>query len=344
MNRICLGVLCVLITLSCESDKRSPLAPPPPTTIVANNLTVPGPAPAVGPGETARVPAIARFSDGSERDVADEATWTSSLPQIATVERGVITGRALGRTTIRAQFGGLSSSLRIVVQPAGTFIVSGSVVEPGPFNVGMATVAVLGSPNQVTANSGGFYELFGVSGTVTLRVSKPDYLDETRTLTVTSDQRVDLEIRPMASPTRVAGTYRVTLTVPASCGLMPDDQRTRTYTAAIEQNAARLFIELRDANFVRDSSSRVVRNTFEGKVSGNRVLFTWGVGSSYYYYDSVGVEELLAGGQVLQIWGSTETQAGQTMSGNLVGGFGYREGNRTNHCSTSSAPVVFTRN
>ena len=50
----------------------------------------------------AQVKAVARFTDGSERDVTAEARWTSSQPQIATVDAGVITGHALGRTGIRA--------------------------------------------------------------------------------------------------------------------------------------------------------------------------------------------------------------------------------------------------
>ena len=185
----------------------------------------------------AQVRAVARFTDGTERDVRADATWTSTQPQIATVDAGVITGRALGRTVIRATYMSRGASLTIVVKPEGTFILSGNIIEPGPVSVGSATVTVLGGPlNQVTANSFGFYEVFGVSGTVTLRVSKPGYLDETRTLTVTQDQRLDLQIRPISGPTPVAGIYRMTLTISPSCSIVPDDQKTRTYTAAIGQD------------------------------------------------------------------------------------------------------------
>ena len=346
MKRACLIVLCVLVTLSCDGDKPSPLptTPTPPTTpvVVLSSFTVQGPAPVFGPGETARVQALARFSDGSERDVAAEATWTSSQVQIATVEAGVITGRTLGRTTIRAQYQGRSSSLRIVVQPAGTFILSGNIVEPGPINVGMATIAVLGGSYQVTATSDGFFELFGVAGTITVRVSKPGYLDETRTLSVTFDHGVQLEIRPRVSPTRVAGTYRVTLTIPPSCSAVPDDQKVRTYTAVIEQTNALLLIRLRDANLVPD-----VKNLFEGKVNGDMVTLNLGFGDPYYYYyyNDFGIQELLPDGQVLKVWGSMVAQAGTTMSGNLVGGFrlgGNR--NRNRQCASSEGRLDFTRN
>ena len=92
-----------------------------------------------------------------------------------------------------------------------------------------------------------------MSGTVTLRVSKPGYLDDTRTVTVTQDQRLDVQIRPISGPTPVAGIYRLTLTISPSCAIVPDDQKTRTYTAAIGQEEARLRIELGDANFVTDA-------------------------------------------------------------------------------------------
>ena len=82
--------------------------------------------------------AVARFTDGSERDVTAEARWTSSQPQIATVDAGVITGQALGRTRIRATYMSRDASLTIVVKPEGTFILSGDITEPGPVSIGMA--------------------------------------------------------------------------------------------------------------------------------------------------------------------------------------------------------------
>ena len=195
--------------------------------------------------------------------------------------------------------------------------------------------------NQVTADTGGFYQLFGVSGTVTLRVSKPGYLDENTTVTVMADQTLDLQIRPVSAPVSVAGTYRVTLTVSPACTAVPDDHKRRTYTAAIEQNSAKLRIQLRDATFVPQRPSGE-RNTFEGKVMGSTVTFDL-LGGYYYYYDEA-VQELLPNGQILGIWGRIVTQAGRTMSGNLVGGFTFRQGNRTIGCSASDNPVVFTRN
>src|SRR5207245_7672713 len=121
---------------------------------VLTSFLIQGPPPTVGPGQMVQVKAVARYTDGSERDVGAEATWISTQPQIATVNAGVITGQALGRTLIRATYMSRGASLTIVVKPASTFILSGNITEPGPVNVGSATVTVLGGPlNQVTANS-----------------------------------------------------------------------------------------------------------------------------------------------------------------------------------------------
>ena len=353
MNRVCL-LAAVLLTVSCEGDRRSPLAsrlPTSPTgstspTVFLVAFTIPGPPPAVGPGESAQVRAVLRYSDGSEKDVSAEAAWTSTQTRIATVAAGVITGQAFGRVTIRAAYESRTSSLSMVIQPAGTYILNGTITEPGPVNVQMATVEVVGASNQVTANTSGSYELFGVSGSVSVRASKPGYFDETRALTVTQNQKLDLQIRPVSAPISLAGTYRVTLTVSSSCAVVPEEYRTRTYTGAIEQTGARLQMHLHDANFVKDRQG-VEQNGINGGVSGRTVTFEWGIDDYYYYYrDDPGVQEILPSGQILGVWGRMEAQAGPTMSGTLVGGFTFREGttNRTRTCSASNNTVVLTRN
>ena len=342
MNRACL-ILAVLVTVSCEGDKPSPPVGPGPVNPVLSSVSVQG-TPTIGPGESARVQAIARYSDGSEKDVTADAAWTSSQARIATVEAGLITGQALGRVTIRARFESRTASVNLVIQPAGTFIVGGNITEPGPINVVSATIAVVGGPNQVTSNVNGAYELFGVSGSVSVRAGKPGYVDETRALTVTENQRLDLQIRPVLAPTSIAGNYRVTLTIPSGCVSVPDEHRTRTYGATIEQNSALVRVELRDANFVVDARSGA-KNKFSGKVIGNTVALEWGTGSNYYYYyDEFAIQEIVSSTQTLGIWGRMEAPAAPTISGNLVGGFFLREGARTSRCSARNSAVVFTRN
>ena len=58
---------------------------------------------------------------------------------------------------------------------------------------------------------------------------------------MTADQSLDVEITPRSAPAGVAGIYRATFTASASCTSLPADLRTRTYTARIDQDAARLL-------------------------------------------------------------------------------------------------------
>ena len=341
MSRTRVTLACILIALACGSDK-SPIPTGSTPTAFVSSFVIQGPTPTIGPGETGQVKAVARFSDGTERDVTADAVWSSTQAQIATVEGGLITGRALGRTSIRATYQSRNAVLNIVIRPAGTFIVNGTVREPGPLNVDAATVTVVGSPaGPVTTNFSGFYELFGVVGTVTIRVSKAGYLDLTTTVTVTGDQRLDLDITPAVNPTNVAGAYGVTLTISPACNAVPDEHKKRTYTATIQQTGARLQIQLSDAKFVPERPP-AEKNRFEGKVVGNTVTFDLGDSYSVFYYGAI-VQEVLPDGQILGIWGTMTTPAAPMMAGNLVGGFVFGQNNRGPGCSTSDSRLVFTR-
>ena len=155
---------------------------------------------------------------------------------------------------------------------------------------------------------------------------------------MSADQSLDVEITPRFAPAVVAGTYRVTFTMSASCKTLPAELRTRTYTARIDQDAASLHVALSDASFV------TMRNTFVGKVSGDSVTFDLGLGDFYYIYYGGVVQERLPSGQVLTIFGPLTTSvAPQSISGTFAGGFALRTGNSTSSCSAADNQVVFTR-
>ena len=93
-------------------------------------------------GSSARLVATARSSEGNPRSDA-QLTWTSSMPQVATVDAaGVVTARAPGKTTIGATAGSgkASVSLSVVksnlvglsIEPRSTNARTGDVVR---FNV-----------------------------------------------------------------------------------------------------------------------------------------------------------------------------------------------------------------
>jgi hypothetical protein len=345
VKRASLIAVSFLLTLACDGDK-VPTTPPtpivPPVTTVSFSVspviqTIP-------PGQTARLTATAQYSDGSTKDVTSQALWTSSQVNVATVSAGAVTGVALGRTMIRVNFERFSISRTIVIQPDGTFILKGNVTEPGGVVVGSAAVEVIsGAPRQAITNSAGAYELFGMAGTFILRVGKTGYFDERRTVTMSADQSLDVEITPRSAPAEVAGTYRVTFTASPSCTMLPAELKTRTYTARIDQDAARLLITLSDAPFVTDPRLGL-QNTFSGKVFGDSVTFDVGSRSYYYfYYYGAVVREMLPSGGILTIWGTvTAPVTRQSISGTLAGGFSLTTGNRP-RCSATDNHVVFSR-
>jgi hypothetical protein len=327
----------VVIAAACASDRIA--SPTTPTGGLALLFFQAPPPTSVPPGTTAAMAVVARFTDGSERTVTSDASWTSSQPQIATVSKGVITALTIGLTQIRANYQSRTVSSTVVVEPEGTFVVSGTITEPGGLKVQGATVTVIGSstPNQLVSPSSGAYQFFGVSGTVTLVVSKAGYTDERRTLVVMQDQKVDVQITQIVPPLPVAGTYRMAITISPSCTIVPDDLKTRTYTATITQDTARLTIKLSDANLVTGKDS------LTGTMFGGTITFNFGPGDSYYlfYYGSP-IQEALPQA-ILGIWGTMVTPVGpQDISGSLVGGFTYGGSRSSPGCSSNGSKIVLT--
>jgi hypothetical protein len=342
MKRPSLLAMSFLFTLACNGDKvpTAPIVPAAPAAATSVSVSVVSSVQTVAPGQTARLTATARYTDGSTKDVTSQATWTSSLTTVATVSAGAVTGVTLGRTLIRVLFDRWASSKTIVVEPDGTYILKGTVTEPGGIAVSGATVeAISGSQGQTVTNSTGAYELLGMGGTFILRVGKTGYFDERRTVTMSADQSLDVDITPRSAPAAVAGLYRVTFTVPPGCTALPAELKTRTYTAQIDQDAARVLVTLSGAPFV----SR--KNTFSGKVAGDIISFDLGTGDFYYYYYGGVVQEMVSSNQILTIWGTlTAPVTPQSISGSLAGGFTLRTvNNRAMSCSAADGRVVFTR-
>ena len=84
---------------------------------------------------------------------------------------------------------------------------------------------------------------------------------------------------------------------------LPAELKTRTYTATIDQDAARLLVTLSGASFVSK------QNTFPGKVFGDTVTFDVGGSGFYYYYYGTLVREIRPNGQILGIFGTVTATA-----------------------------------
>ena len=97
-------------------DPVSPIGPPPvivPPVATVIAVTISGQT-AVLVGVPLPLRAIARFSDGSEKDVTMEATWSSTDGLVRLVP-GQLTAYAPGNVFVQARFGGMVGAINLIV-------------------------------------------------------------------------------------------------------------------------------------------------------------------------------------------------------------------------------------
>jgi len=73
----------------------------------------------LSPSATSSYNALGTFSDGSRVSVNGGVTWTSSNPQVATIQQsGTVTGQSAGTTTIMVQSGSITATAGLAVEGA----------------------------------------------------------------------------------------------------------------------------------------------------------------------------------------------------------------------------------
>ena len=163
------------------------------------------------------------------------------------------------------------------------FLLSGSVSDSASRPLSGASVEVTTGPTagtRTTTNQAGrFWLPETFSGVVTITAAKDGYLADTRTVPIrplplptppgglTLDLSFSLE--PDGPSANIAGVYGLTLSPDGACSDLPDDARTRTYTATMALGIP-FNLVLRDAerrpdrrvalqSLFRDESSRGLR-------------------------------------------------------------------------------------
>src|SRR4029077_14937784 len=86
--------------------------------------------------------ATAIYSDGTNRDITSQATWSSSNTAVALVSdslpsKGVVVAAAGGTATIKAQYGGAAGSTDVTVSSAQ---LTGIKVAPAPAATNVGTI------------------------------------------------------------------------------------------------------------------------------------------------------------------------------------------------------------
>ncbi|MGH9313112.1 MAG: carboxypeptidase-like regulatory domain-containing protein [Vicinamibacterales bacterium] len=319
-----------------------------PVTITRLEIAGPG---SVPPGESAQYSAIAHQSDGSTRDVTNGAAWRTGHPSVLTISStGLATGRERGETFISVSASGRSAVRNdVIVVPAGTYRLAGTVRDAGVAVFG-ARVEVTTGPAQglgVTAN--GAYRLYGVSGDTEVRVTKDGYQEQRKSLQVTSHQTLDFDLILSRPRDEVAGTYTLTVAAAAECrAALPEEARIRTYTAVLSQDGPRLTVALEGSKFLVAGGRTL--NSFGGTVEPNRVSFKLSEFYSYYYYYLPDVLEELTATTFLAVSGSATTTVSPTgLSGTLNGpietlqGVGSGRFDRVTSCRSTGHQFVLSR-
>ena len=208
----------------------------------------------LAPTTSANCVATGTFSDGSTQVITTIVTWTSSAPNVASVNSGgKVTAQSHGNATITAQLGSLSANCAIVVDgsPLTSIKVSPRIasipqqtelafVATGTFadgNTQTLTTSVLwtSSPASVATISN-LPATIGVAtglepGTATITALFGGQLG-TATLTVTSATATSLRVSPAATNLEHGGFTRFTALAEFSDGTTRDVTSSVTWTSS----------------------------------------------------------------------------------------------------------------
>jgi len=278
-----LGVF--VLVASCDDGPTRPTPNPNPTpgptaTATLSSIRIVAPA-SVAPGAEAPLVINAIRSDGTTTDVTNLTTLSSSNSRVLEAAGGLVRGHDRGEAQIFARYQNRFASATMLVLPEGTFKVAGTVTDGG-IGIEGATVAVIGGTGEglsALTDLAGIYRLYGVAGAVRLHAKKAGYENQIEALDVTTHRTADITMSFAGERPRLAGTYEMTVNAASRCTVLPQPVRSRTYTARVEQDGARLSVALSDADFIVTNG---FGDRFQGSVVGDRVTFQ--AGSDYYYY------------------------------------------------------------
>lgn len=343
------SVLAMAVVVACtESSRRAPTAPST-TSSLPTRLEILGPG-TVPLGKTAEFKVIAHQPDGTTRDATAEAHWLIGTRDVltSTATPGAFTGLKNGETFVLASLLNQSSRMTVIVTPEGTYRVIGTVRDAGIAIYAMVRVES-GPTGQVDVEAlGGTFVIYGVAGDTRFTALRPGYDPITRTVAVNDHQRVDFDINPTNPRPNLSGSYRLTVTASEGCDSLPDDGRSRSYDAVVQQEGPRLTVLLSGPEFVLASGRSL--NRFSGLVEPGQAVFSIaGRGSDwyYYYYGWPDILEILAPSRNFTFSGTaTTTIAADGLRGTLSGVMSIEEHLQTQTrgtCESSGHSFVMTR-
>jgi len=319
-------------------------------------VAVSGPA-NVTPGSTTAYSAVGRTAAGTNVDVTSKVFWTTGNSSVLIVNgAGQVTAKTSGETQVVAALTStLSGRTTVLVLPAGTFRLTGTILDGG-VPVPGATVSVIsgtGSGLSATTTLDGSYRFYGVAGDVQLQITAPGYTTSTQPLSLTASGVADFTLTPVNGTPTLTNTYSMTIKADSACPApgpaftLPGDVRERHYIATIAQTGPKFQIMLSGADFVMSNGHG---NNFSGTIIGGQIQFR--LNDGYYYGPYPDLVESIGSSRYVSVWGAgTLTLAGQDLTGVVDGGFGlfsssstWAGGSEIGACySRTGHPIVLTR-
>ena len=244
----------------------------------------------VAAGQTAQFVASIRQIDGTTKSATSlpNLRWRSSNSSVVGVSNtGLVTvpptakGEAIITADIAPQ-GIIRGTRELVVQPAGTYRIVGSVREADAPGVGVpgARVEVIPGPNSTITDQAGLYRLYGVPPQSTIRITATGYdtLDQPLELSANATRHFSLNVNgPRLS---LNGPYTIAVDTVTSCSLNSALQH-RTYEAMLTTTGTSIDVVLTEPRYRLNSIGR--GNRFTGRVLGGGATFTLEPYYDYYY-------------------------------------------------------------
>lgn len=210
-------------------------------------------------GKSATFKAVGSFSNGVKRDISSEITWSSSKPAIASINGSTAKSKAVGTTTIKALYKGISKTAALTVTEASlvsldinatdTEIAEGTETKlavMGTFSddtTSVMTTQVIWSssnPSKATINATGTVKAMGV-GSVIITATKEN-ITTTKAITISDAELVSIELTPAIQNISKGSTSQVTVT-----GTYTNAQ-TQTLTNGIDFNSSDMSVATVDSS------------------------------------------------------------------------------------------------
>jgi hypothetical protein len=325
-----------LSALLAACDREPPIAP----STNVTRVEIVGPS-SIAPGQTASYSLVEYLSNGLTRALP-QATWSSadrSLIQITS--SGVATAQNRTGETVIAVTTTRSASKEVLVLPAGTFRLIGTVTDSDQTGVPIpdALVEVSGGPSART-NAAGQFRLFGVPADAEIRVTREGYRPLEERIQLSSHATRTFRLGLDTSIRNYGGNYTLVIQTAATCATsrpLDSELRRRQYEAVVQQVGSKLEVRLTEPRFA-PSLPNFASDRFRGYVTGTGANFL--VESNYYYYYGpflTNITERLTDGSTLYVNGTATTSGSPSgLSGSFIGWFGHNVGSQWSGCQAST--------